>query len=303
MFELATHIFDGLFRDRLRESTVSADIAYVPSGFGGTVKALSTLARLKKDWDIDVIENDTGYVVMFEDKLKVSVAKEYMSDFVTRALRKSNGGKHSPKMRVVLDHYIAEGVKEDIYRLKKELRNKLNALISQGIIVEVMGDMYKWRRYAGTARIVPSVGSTVITYANAVNDVTRTYAQLVQLYGDDKGLLEMLVTALDEGRPLNSFNYFNEYDNMFAGRLRSAFGRTEIIFEVSVSMSMIAQESVFISDKVLAKEIEGSVSGVNAVNNVLFPQDKRFTGQQVERVWEYIEKYFEEEEDDDADIR
>jgi len=59
----------------INEVTTSADVVYLPSGFGDIKKRLETLARLKKDWNIEILERDYGYEVNFEGKLKVVVER------------------------------------------------------------------------------------------------------------------------------------------------------------------------------------------------------------------------------------
>jgi hypothetical protein len=85
-FEVLDNIIYGIREEKVDELTDSSAIAYLPSGFRSVQKALKTLSKMKKDWNVQVIEQEGRRIVDLEGQLEIVVDNNDWDDFVERKL-------------------------------------------------------------------------------------------------------------------------------------------------------------------------------------------------------------------------
>ena len=66
---------------KVDEATSIGSIAFSPSHLGQTKDLMKSLASHKKDWDIELVENDDSTDVDFEHQAKISVPNQYWEEF------------------------------------------------------------------------------------------------------------------------------------------------------------------------------------------------------------------------------
>jgi hypothetical protein len=258
----------------LEETTTSANIAYLPSGFVPVRNALTALAKKKKKWKIKILDqwSKNQYLVVFEEALTVEVPKSHWAKFQKEMRGKISAGED---YEVDLSEYLVEQQEQDMSKLFRELEGALYEMLVQDPIKNVDENIETWIKMFGARRYVTSA-NILLKYETLEKDMQALLRNLKVTYGDDRGAVESLISTIKERRPLNTFDVFNRYENLIGSRVMSSHSGIDLTFEAYVSMSWVPAESIYIEELDVADEV-GAYPDVKAVNNVLFPKGKSFS--------------------------
>jgi len=254
----------------INEVTTSADVVYLPSGFGDIKKRLETLARLKKDWNIEILERDYGYEVNFEGKLKVVVEREYFPVFCKNVL---GCEKYvAPKMTVSLYEYLKESIDRRIIEVYEELREKLLSMLIEPPISYLDEDVFEWERVFGVKSYL-TLPTVLIKLEKLEEDIEVLIGRVRNRYGNSVGEIEKIIDAIESRRNL-SFEFAGR--NLIGTKIQSEYKGIELLFTGEVNFNWKLSEDIEMGDTDLLDQISGELKGVKVSKNKIYPIGGRF---------------------------
>jgi hypothetical protein len=228
-------------------ATSSNDIAYLPDGFTTVSKALQGLAKMKKDWDLDVVDEEDGKTVSFGNDLRIKVKKEHWSSFVknlggTIKSLSHKGLAESTHRTVDLSNVIREATVSEIDKNLAELERKLMTMVTERHIFGVVEDQVKWwKNIFG--------GSDSGYMPDSAIDVTKPRAGIKELvrrakavYEDDLGGLQLLINRIRHKQPLAETELFETpFKFLYGGVVKSG----KLFFEAYVDYDFRFHSAVY----------------------------------------------------------
>lgn len=257
----------------VNETTTTANIAYLPSGFVPVRKALATLAKKKKKWNIQILDDlvNESYIVKLEDALSISVKKKDWVSFQENIKGRIVSGD---TYMIDLGGFLNEQNENDLRALFKELEGELYGMLVVPPVSTIDNDISTWLRKFKVTSYQTS-DNTLLKYETLEKDMKLLIKSIESSYGDDRGSLEMLISSLEQKRPLGTFDNFDNHEYLIGSSMRSSYGKIVLTFECYVNMSWIISERVIINDDEIADQMEGYPT-VKIVNGVMYPKDKTF---------------------------
>jgi hypothetical protein len=170
---------------------------------------------------------------------------------------------------------VKEAVDKDLERLRKELKLELIKMFNHDEFVTTVQvwNAFKSAFGAGQSR----TQRTAVTCERQQKDAQKLYGDLLREHGDDKGSIEMIISAIQEKRPLGQFPVMRKYDNLFGTRTGVDFQGIKIVFEATVDFIYDPTQTMYIDDLELLDRIEedfGSI--IKRSKNVLYPVGGKF---------------------------
>lgn len=267
LYNLATELQN--VSPELTEATTMSNIAYLPSGFSNISTMLKVLAKKKRNWDIEILEQDGTKHITFGDELKISVPLEHWNDFTTRF----NFDLGEDAKQLSLEPLLKEAMEDEIDKLSRELKPALVKLFDGPEFISVDRTVRVWEARFGVNRYL-DLGDILILQNHKKIGIEKLFGNLLSIYDDDKGGLEMLIDACREKRPLNAFAVFKKYDWLYGIGISSTYHGVGLIFEVLVNPAyQVTQTIAVLKNPEVTDEIEGYTS-VKVVRNVIFPRGK-----------------------------
>jgi len=262
-YDLIESIFKGI-----SEQTTMGDISYLPSTVGAVRSSMFSIAKMQSDWDVEIIENDKEKKVCFGDYLSVTVPTRYWDEF-SSTYGVSKSGK------VSLKNLLREAIDEEFQRLRDELKPALTKFYEYDDFTTLENQVDLWRSFFGIVR--QEKIKTAVTVHNKEKDIQYLVSKLLKVYGDDRGNLELLISALEERKILSSFEIFNEFDYLYGTKLLSIYKRIPIIYEGTIDIDYQLSQSIAV-DKKETELIDrlDELSNVVVVKNVIYPNGPVF---------------------------
>lgn len=256
------------------ETTTSANIAYLPSGFRKVTKALKTLRKKKNDWKVRTIESDDHFDVVFEDSLCVKVSKDHWKDFMTRLC--PSGDFKIPDTTLDLglmnERRLNEANKTHNEEIIKQVRGALLELFVEPPLATIDEHVELWKKTFKTVHYLPQKGS-VLQYPNFESELKSFLKSLTPL---DRGTLEMVLSSIEDRRSLVLLDEFKGYQRLLGARILSVYGGNKVEYRGSVSMAFVPSESIVIYKSPEAVEQLEDEQNVKAHNNTIYPKGKFF---------------------------
>ena len=255
----------------INEDTTMANVAFLPSGFG-TVKAqLATLSKKKKSWKIEILEDDDGHTVNFEEDLSIRVAHEHWDEFVDVMF---DGVEHMNRYYrgELMNIPLFEDREFDIASTR--LQDAVVDAFDEPPVEEVDDDVLKFKNLFGI-RDYGQVDA-LIDYHNKEDDLYGMLEKLKSAYRDDSGYLEMIAKAFDDKRPLNTFKVFRAHSLLYGVSVRTNYGKLNIRFEAFVSNSFDITERFIVDDADILDAIESNVANIKVKGQRIYPRGRRF---------------------------
>lgn len=249
------------------EATTMSDITYLPSGLGAVKAMIRTLARKKQDWNIDILEQEEGRQVMFEDDISIFVPHVYWNEF-TQLFDDCLASGH-----VGLAKYLKEAMEEDIEELREELKPALTRMFNNDAFRQLDRTINQWRSRFGVKEYQQT--NTLVRFEDKMRDIQKLTAKVFDVYGRDRGNLELLLEAVRNGDPLNSFQIFRQRDFLYGTRINSAYMRIPLIFEATVDMAHMLTQSIVVEDQDVLDDIQGN-RDIKVVRNIVYPVGEAF---------------------------
>lgn len=245
-------------------------VAYLPGGFAHARNVIQALAPIKKKWDVKVLEKDGNHHVMFEDAISFVIPNMQYDEFNNKVISVRD------KKEVDLAEMINEARSEEIHKLYDRLTHVLTVDIRQNRQVKrTLVLMNYWLTIFRSSKFLPMSGQVAIQL-NTYDKSIRALARRIQnIHTDDVGTLEMLIKTIQDDRPLNSFEPFQEYDFLVGCRIQSEYEGVVMIAEFTVNMAMIATNSIYIESQAVLDDLE-PYRTVKVVNDMVFPVGEMF---------------------------
>jgi hypothetical protein len=278
----------------LNETTGSDAVSFIPAHLGVVKAKVADLAKKKKDWKIEILEQDDLREVSFEDSLHIVVPNEHWDSFCSIF-------DNSPTNNTYLNltSLLNETMEEEMKDLRQELRVSLAHMYDSTDFQKLEESATSWKWRFGVSSYVTKRKriSAPVTYENRGKDIQKLYDRLIQVYGEDRGNLEMLVEAVRETTPLNTFKVFKGYDFLYATRIHSRYGGISLYFEATLDNTHQLSQTIYIpkADDLLDKIEEESVE-VKRVRSVLYPKGGAFTSRFLRLLSDTIEGLDDETE-------
>lgn len=262
-YDLIESIFKGI-----SEQTTMGDISYLPSTVGAVRSSIFSIAKMQSDWDVEIIENDKEKKVCFGDCLSVTVPTRYWDEF-SSTYGVSKSGK------VSLKNLLKEAIDEEFQRLRDELKPALTKFYEYDDFTTLENQVDLWRSFFGIVR--QEKIKTAVTVHNKEKDIQYLVSKLLKVYGDDRGNLELLISALEERKILSSFEIFNKFDYLYGTKLLAIYKRIPIIYEGTIDIDYQLSQSIAV-DKKETELIDrlDELSNVVVVKNVIYPNGPVF---------------------------
>lgn len=260
------------------EATTMSNITYLPSGLGVIKAMMRTLAKKKQYWDIDILEQEKGRKVVFEDDCSIFVPHQYWNDFAMLFDSCWNDFSMSvseclKSKKLNLGKYLKEAMEEDLEELKEELKPLLIQMYNNDSFRQLDRTVNQWRSRFGVKDYQRT--DSLVRFEDKLRDIQKLTIKIMDVYGNDRGNLELLLEALRNGEPLNTFHVFRQRDFLYGVRVYSQYSKMPLIFEASVDMAHMLVQSIIVEDEDVLDEIQQNRS-VKVVRNIIYPVGESF---------------------------
>lgn len=279
LYNLATKLRDierERQKQRLIEATTIDAISFIPAHLG-TVKAkIQSLAKEKPEWGIEVLEDVDFNVLQIENRLRITVPKEYWDSFQEIFDGKLDSNCYL-NLRALLNEDMREVIEDDMRDLRKGLKPALTEMFNEQDFKSLDKAVNVWKSWFQVSSYKTRENKgPVVSCERKGKDIQRLCGKLLREYGEDKGGLEMLLEDVDSNRPLNAYDVFKDYDFLYGTRIQSRLDNVPMIFEAMIDIAFNLSQSIYIGDKEVLDEIEEQITTVKRVGNVLYPVGGQF---------------------------
>lgn len=250
------------------EATAMSSITYLPSGFGAITTAIKILARLKKQWGIEILEDKEGKQVVFEDQLSIYVPAQYWDDF-TKLFE-------APLERGLVDltTYLNETMAEELEQLRDEIKPALTRLLEGKIFKNVDRAVTLFRSNFGVKKYESA--DVVVTCEDKERKIQRIVFKLLEFYGNDRGNLELLLEAMRGQQNLSTFDVFKDFDFLYGTRIFTEYQKVPMHFEATIDFSYLEDQSILVDDEVVLGKLEDEPI-IKVVKDAIFPVGDSFS--------------------------
>lgn len=264
---MTENIFDSVC-NKIQEMTDGSAIAYLPSGFVPVAQAFRKLAKEKKQWNVDVIDDESDYTMDIEKRVSVKIPKVHIARF------KQDSGLNIVGMKNIdLSGFLQESFGEAIGRLTQRVSDSFYALLTQPPCDILDNEVYAWsEQFWGNPELVKE---SVINISTIEADVEALLEKITLTYQDDRGNLDMLARAFEDKRPLGTFKIFRSYDYLEAAVIRSIYRKVEMVYECTVDLNFKLVEKIFIYDEDVLEHLM-SFKGIKISGKVVYPIGEKF---------------------------
>ena len=252
-------------------ATTMGDIAYLPTHLGAVKAAVNDLRKKKREWNIEVLENEDSRLIRFEEDLQITVPNEHWDHFQNEL------GSLINEEQEIDERQILEDEEAEMKSLRKELKKALNEFFSNETFNKVDRNVQAWKnRFGAKEYLTDAGGNTLVMVETKQRDIQRLYGNLLRKYGKDRGNLELLIDSLKNDEHVDTFEVFRGASHLYGTRIRSISENHELIFESKVDNLYYISETIFIRDDELVDEVSESVIGVKVVGQVVYPLGEMF---------------------------
>jgi len=290
LFYLATKL-EELDNERRRklllEATTMDAISFLPSQLGVVRDKIKSLAKLKRDWGIEILEDDQSKTLKIEDVLSIKVPKKYWEKFLSIF----DGKLGNNTTCLDLGSIINETIEEELKDLREKLKPALVDMFNRHPFKDVDRLASLWRTWfrIESFRTRDNKGP-LISYERKLKDIQRLVGDLLDEYGDDRGHLEMLLEDIKERDNLSTYEVFKSYDFLYGTRMQSRLEEIVLVFEALVDPTYNVIQSIYVGDDDVLDKIEEDIRSVKRVGKVLYPTGEGFTSSLFRQLREIIEE-------------
>lgn len=266
--------------------TTTADIAYLPSGFRKTLAPMikKLMKKKKKDkLDVQILDRvvSPNIDVLVDGELKIAVPRMYWKDFRRRFKWMFEEGH-----KIALKESLEEELEIDMMALRKELDDMWDREPLKGFDDEI-----QTVRRTFKLSYIPANEKAVFDYRIYDMQVEKFLNKVKQTYKDDRGYIEMLISAIHNRRPVGKFIediYGGGVGNWMAVSLKGEYSSVPMVFDGIIDSSWVEVSKFKIFDDDVVAEIAGYKS-FKVVGWVVYPKAKRFTPSMIKQLKEIID--------------
>lgn len=270
--------------------TTSADIVYLPSQFRKTVKpALQNLMRKKKKdkLGIQILDKvtDSNLNVLVDGELKIQVPRMYWSDFRRRFKWLFEDGH-----KIALKEAVEEEIEIDLLTLKKELDDMWDKEPLRSLDDEI-----QYVRRLFKMVYIPSKEKSVFDYRIYDEQVPKFINKVKAVYKDDRGRIEMLISAIHNRRPLAEFisELYPGVESFMTVALRSEYNKVVLLFTAKIDLNWVKIDKMQLSDDRVLDELS-AYKIFKVTKDTVYPRAKGFTPFMLKKIKEVIDEVVEE---------
>jgi hypothetical protein len=256
----------------LNEDTTEDAVAFIPAHLGAVKAKVADLAKKKKDWKIEILETEIDREVSFENSLRINIPNEHWDSFCSIFDSKPNNNAY-----LNLNSLLNETLEDEMKDLRRDLRVSLANLYDKTEFERVNKSITTWVWRFRVVNYDSAKLKTPITYENRKKDIQLLYNKLLEVYGGDRGNMEMLISAIKQRRPLNTFEVFKDYEVLYATKIHSEYKKFHLYFTAHVDNDYHIQETINIPDSELADKIVEESNEVKVVRGTVYPKGGVFT--------------------------
>lgn len=293
----SSSLYDKEVRNRILNETTGSDaVSFIPAHLGMVKAKVADLAKKKKDWKIEILEQDDIREVNFEDSYRISVPNEHWDSFCSIFDSAPTNNKY-----LNLNSLLNETMEEEMQDLRRELRVALSHMYDEAEFRQLNQDSGIWRWRFGVVKYVTKKKiSAPVTQENKAEDIQKLYGRLLDEFGEDKGNLEMIIEAVNDKSPLNTFDIFKHYDHVYATRVFSRYHGVKLYFEAVIDNTYHLSETIFVpKNRELLDKIQEESREVKVVRTVIYPKGGRFTSRFLRVLSDTIEDLETEEDQEE----
>jgi len=261
--------------ESMSETTTSGDIAYLPSGFKSIRPMLYTLARMKKKWKIEVLEDKviSEYTVRFEDQFNIKVPFSLWEEFSGKMFNHKMG---RGMVELDLSGTLQEAIDADVAADYEKLDHNLKILSHKLPFVNLNRSVVTWINLFGKQAY--ATGSDILLrWEKFSADTSKVYAELKNNYIDDRGSIEMINEALKQGTVLSTFEVFKRYNYLAGTMIRSQYQGIVLSLESTIDMAFNPAEVIRISNSDVVDKVEEEYGhDIGVARGVIYPRGKVF---------------------------
>jgi len=170
---------------------------------------------------------------------------------------------------------LREAINKDLKSLRSDFKVQLNKLFDGESFLLLGNHLSSWKATFGVSAF--RTNKVAVPVENKSRGIQNIYGKLLREYGKDKGNLEMLISAIQDGRPLGQFSVFDKFDNLFGSRTESIVDGIKVIFEETIDFILDLSQSIYISDPEVLDLVEEEFKGlIKRSKNVIFPIGGKF---------------------------
>jgi len=170
---------------------------------------------------------------------------------------------------------VKEAVEEDLSRLRKELKQQMVKLMNRDEFQVTADAVRSFQSTFGEGR--PRTQRVAIKVERQQKDAQKLYGDILREHGDDRGSLEMVIAAMQEGRPLGQFAGMSKYDYLYGTRVEVTFQGIDLVFEAKVDFIYDPTQSMYVGDDELVDRIEEEFGRfIKRKKNVIYPVGGKF---------------------------
>jgi len=269
---------DNHFRKKVEtspifETTTSDDVSFLPAHLGMVKAKVADLAKKKKDWKIEILEQDDEREVQFENDLRVLVPNEHWESFCSIFDNTISNNTY-----LNLGFLLNETMEEEMNDLREELRVALANMYDQAEFrkLNLSSGTWKWRFGVVSFHSKKNL-KVAVTQERRSKDIQELYSRLLEVYGNDRGNLEMIIEAIKDKSPLNTYRVFKNYDYLYGTRIHSRYQKVDLYFEALVDTNYHLTETIFCNNSDLLNAIEEESNEIKRVRSVIYPKGGKFT--------------------------
>jgi len=271
VYSIANNVVENM---KVKEATSMSNIAYVAGGFGTVKTALKILSQMKDDWGVEVLEGEEEtYNVKIEDSLIISVPKDLWEEFAIEMF----GNKINVK-NMNLAKYLEESIVDCNKDLLRKVKASVKKLYKQKPYSIMERNIKIWRALFGATRFI-TTPKTCIPVESKIKSSKYLCKTIESAYGKDRGMLEMLLSALSKGKSLIDFDVFENYDKITGTVIYIRKDNTVFTYESSIDLNGKLTETIRVTDKDVLESLKESRFG-RRNKNIVSPKGDFFTNKE-----------------------
>ena len=271
-------------------ATTMDAVAYLPSQVGVVKAAMKKLKQKKSKWNLEILESDDGYLINFEDQLKISILEEDWDEF-----QETFGTNLDEDVHVIQFEDDIEISAEDILETRKdELISKINEIIEcQEVRISEQAALKFFNSFEAVEDITEAI-NPVISLLHLKEWSEHYLDDSLSEHEEDLGHIEMLIENFK----------LTEGDCLAGARFRSVYQGIDIIFEARVTFEKDCSFSLVVNESEVADNLEEYCVGLDRIGNVFYPAVGQILSSQgvLEALKEILENEEEEEIIEDEEI-
>ena len=267
--------------ESLNEETSSVAIAYLPDGFTSVRQTILGLADKKAKWGIKVIESEKEYNVTFEDQLKINIPKEHFQHFRENVLEIANTNE------VDLGKLFNLAIKEGVAVAEDALLEVIEGLRKNPVVLDSAAFASYWVSEFKYTHILPVVEKHLFDLFNYTKSITKVSSSLRDEFQGDRGYLETIASAIEEGKPLSKIPAFSKYPFLAACKIQSTYQTVRMVLDLRIKMDFTPKQFITIYNQEVLEELE-YYREVHVVKNLISPVSGMFRNSFIENIKDVI---------------